>query len=368
MPSYIELNKNGLIPSSSGAGTLVFGLDVYGNITLVDNNGYQTYNSTNLGNSVVGGQTINIGTSNNTRSALGISFGSFNYMGGPLYTSSLDSGSTILSASGDLTNEIEAGDFLYVTDQTGFSTQTIEVNSINYSASTTYITLSSSIDNTSVSASFSQTNFGINTLALGTFNTLQGNNSLAIGGNNQILQYSNNSVVIGSGNATNKSNTLVSGVSGVSRFTANRVISGKPITKPGDCQTVEVMVGCITTDNTPTAMTLYGDQKLILDITNASGSAYNYRVDIVAMQTDDGDFGKCYSITYLGLIAVDNINGIREGSNTTPLNYNCDPSLSSISSDIGVDTNDNSLIITVTGQNSKTIKWSALVTLIQTFQ
>jgi hypothetical protein len=38
MPSYIELDKNSSLPASSDASKVVFGIDISGSITLIDNN------------------------------------------------------------------------------------------------------------------------------------------------------------------------------------------------------------------------------------------------------------------------------------------------------------------------------------------
>lgn len=366
MPSYIELDKNGLAPSSSGAGTLLFGLDVYGNIVLIDNNGNQVYKSTNLGRSAVGGDTVNLGTSNLVRSSLGISFGSFNNIGGILYTASLQAGSTWLTSSGDLTDSIAESDFLYVTNEARDATQIIQVHSINYDAGSTYINLTSSIDNISTTASFSQTVYGINTLALGTQNILQGNNALAVGGNNQILQYSNNSVVIGAGNIANKSNNLISGVGGSSRFTSDRTLSSV-LNKQGDCQSTEVMMGCITTDDTRTELKLYGNQRLVLPITNSTGSAYAYKVEVLAMRVDDtgGGFGQSFTRTINGLIVDRNstVEFIGDPVESTPIK---DPEFYG-SVLVSADNTNKCLKIEATGETDKTIKWVAKVTLIQTY-
>jgi X-X-X-Leu-X-X-Gly heptad repeat protein len=302
---------------------------------------------------------INLGSSNDIRSTLGMSLGSYNYSGGRLATGTLVSGSTHITSSVS-TSAFLPQDFLYITSlDTGITT----INQIDTIDSSSIFTLSSSIDSGSTSIVFSQVNQGANTLNVGSQNYSSGNDSVNIGGGNETTRYGNSSLNVGTGNYCNNSNTLISGIGGSSMFSPSKVLSGNILNKKGDCQSTEIMIGVITTNDSPTSVLLYGDKKLSIPI----NTAHKFHIEAIAHQTggSSGNVGDTYSQDIYGVII--NTAGTTKlvGSpNTANTFYSTDASTWVI--DVQANNTDDTLLIRVIGEANKTIKWVFKITFIQT--
>lgn len=361
---YNVINNNGLINNNN-----VSNLSVIYNNPSVDNitnniisNYYYLENTSiledtsfikvkNIGETLVNEYALNFGINNIIRSELGVTLGSGNYVGGIVYNGTLTAKSKIINIPEDVTSAISINDIIYVISNSSNRSFTRVVTDVGlYVDGVTQIEIDEEIDDKTTSVTLSQNTYGVNTFILGTNSTSTGNNSLLIGDSNE--------------NST--SNSLLNGISGISKFDTDRVISGKSLSFFGDCQSIEVMIGCKTTDNTITDLTLHNGDLLTLSINGSIITAYKYKVEVLAMETDDSALqGDAFTQTITGLM-VEKGGVLQEvGSQIISETIN-DPAFGG-SIIITADYVNKALRVQAVGQLNKDINWVAKVTLIQTY-
>lgn len=329
----------------------------------VSNNVSDNISSSMLSPSQVGGTGINLGIGNNLRSSLGISVGGINYNGGELFPATLESGSSEIYVSDDVTSYFSLSNFIYITSLDTAQTVERQIGTVTYTSGITTMSIDSSIDDTSTSVVISSNAYGINTLNVGNSNTAVGNNSVNIGSYNLNTRYANSSLSLGKLNICNDENTIVQGYSGLSNYSNSRVLSGDRLNNFGDCQSTEIIAGIITTGSAIQEVLLYDNQKIYIP----SDTAYKFHIETIALQTTGsaGLVGDCYSEDVYGLIT--NINGTTKiigQPNITNIFDSQNPTVWTV--DVSADDVNDSLLIRVTGEANKTIKWVFKITFVET--
>ncbi len=172
-----------------------------------------------------------------------------------------------------------------------------------------------------------------------------------------------NSVAIGSGaeTALSASGSLAIGLHSLARTQGGVVQASGRFSSNGDAQTGRYLLRGTTINNAP--------QELLIDGTNGSlrlnlpdDSTWTFRITITAHRTDLGDGHAGY--TALGVIYR------RSGAETTAIQGSVQKNVLAESNpawdiNINADNATGSLIISVTGENAKTIRWVALVETVE---
>jgi hypothetical protein len=168
-----------------------------------------------------------------------------------------------------------------------------------------------------------------------------------------------NAIAMLSGSAASATNSSAMGDGTSASIWSTQVYGNGSFATAGDAQGVRVVARVITTNNTATEMFLDGagaSQRLVLP----NNSAWNYFIQIVARRTDAT--GKWSAWNFTGLIKKDGTAGTTSNSvSRTNIDKN------GIGSDptVTADTTNGSLLITVTGNTSETIRWVATINISQ---
>ena len=134
--------------------------------------------------------------------------------------------------------------------------------------------------------------------------------------------------------------------------------SGNGFATTGDAQSCMYVLRAATTNNTPTEMFL---GQTVRRMTVASDSTWMFEIKIVARRTDvDGE-----SAAYIYQGCIDNNAGTTAIVGSVIETIVAEDTAAWSVSVTADDTND-ALIITVTGENSKTIRWVAFVRTVET--
>ena len=309
---------------------------------------------------------IALGQANVLRGQNSFSVGTVNYQGGKRYNATLVAGSTTLSlvGYGDLTDRVYFTDFISITSQTtGKTVERQIVAPPTYGGGIFEIEIDSPIDTESTTVLFTQTQYGQNTLTVGSLNEVAGNRSASIGSGHEITQFAPDSLAVGIGHYINHYASMASGAYAKSRYMTGRTISGKQITTKGDCQSTEVVIGGVTTNATPTEIFQYdGVSRLVIP----GNTVVRYRVEVIATQTataGGGTVGDSFAQEIFG--AIKNIGGTVSGVAQTASTAQKDAAFGGTVA-ITADNTDKCLKVVVTGEANKPIKWVAKVTLVET--
>lgn len=185
---------------------------------------------------------------------------------------------------------------------------------------------------------------GSNSVSLGTNNVSSGVESVVLGGSNN-LSSSTYSSSLGSGSKSN----LYGGFAQ----------SSGSFTSQGDSQSRVLIMRNTTTNNTDTELFLDGSsQRLVLP----DDTTWQFRINIVARRTDADNESAGYEL--IGVIdrntGASTVSLVGVSTRTTIAE-----DIASWQVGCNADTTNGSLRVLVTGENSKTIRWVARVTLVE---
>jgi hypothetical protein len=206
--------------------------------------------------------------------------------------------------------------------------------------------------------------------------TIAGGGSFIGAGNNNVI--SNQNGMIGAGSNNNISgemcfigsgdfNTVSGNYGSVLSATQAKVDKWGQTTKSsfmftaqGDAQGSQLTAGCKTTNNTPEELFLDGDAGAVR-CTIASDTTWAFHILVVARRTDADNESAAYD--FVG--CIDNNAGTTAlvGSVTKTI---VAEDTSAWDCNVTADNTNDALIITATGENSKTIQWVAFIQLVET--
>ncbi|MDD5517869.1 MAG: hypothetical protein PHV98_00775 [Candidatus Omnitrophica bacterium] len=204
--------------------------------------------------------------------------------------------------------------------------------------------------------------YGSSVVVGGRENRATGNKSTIVGGsyNDASGDYS----FIGGGNdntASGKYSFVPGGNQAKADKWAQQSHSSRDFNTVGDAQTSQLVSSNLTTDNTPTELFLDGVTGGSLRATIASDTTWAFEIIVTARRTDTDN----ESAGYYFLGVIDNNAGTTSlvGSVTKTV---IAEDTAGWDVNVTADNANDALIITATGENSKTIQWVAFIRLIET--
>lgn len=199
------------------------------------------------------------------------------------------------------------------------------------------------------------------TISGGQDNTItNGFNSIITGGSDNTIDNANSATILGgSGNTVNGNGGIVMGAQGVARstyqFVHSRATGSNFGPNPGSAQFTRQIFAAVTSNDTPTSLTHDGGTAAdIYKIPSDSTAAF--RILLVARRTDADNESAAYQ--FVG--CIDNNAGTTALVGTVAKTVIAEDN-SAWDADVTADDTNDGILITVTGEAAKTIRWVATI-------